>query len=623
MSRNGGARFTRSIAARALADGIAAIVAVGSTLFLLTLNQTGQADFKAPLLLGLVSATIVVGSLAWKGLYFSRNTVLSLFELRSVLVGAAIAGAVFLATVLVVGLFDGDPRVLALATLSLAPALLVERRIMAGLRASERWLDGDHQRTLVYGYNDAARLLMKKIVQAPEAGRELIGFVDDFVADGTEVSFRVTRSASAPFRARLVGRTADLVDLVREHRVTEILVSSPDFDLNVISNLEDAGGHLRVRWGIAAHLGNVRPDELVVEDLGAIPVLRPVVPSPHLAYRGTKRVFDIVVASAALVLSAPLWLVIAVAIRLESGSPVFFRQERVGLDGRRFVLFKFRSLRADTDPYQSSTTIGGHQATRLGRILRATTLDELPQLLNVLRGDMSLVGPRPEMPFLVEGYTEVQARRLTVKPGITGVWQLSADRHGMEIHENIEFDLFYIAHRSFLLDLVILFETAVFTASALIRAVGRRGQPKVEESFRRGVGPSDVDGEYVLVALDQRGASGLREIWAEVAESLQDRPWPVKVMASDQNIGVWRSILEDVCAAQGLEGPVQFVPYRNQTSLQSLMGSARLVITDLEQFSRMSRAIGTEVLELPRSRKGPPTPTCPSWPERNPARAPR
>ena len=108
----------------------------------------------------------------------------------------------------------------------------------------------------------------------------------------------------------------------------------------------------------------------------------------------------------------------------------------------------------------------------VGFYRRRTALDELPQLLNVLRGEMSLVGPRPEMPFLVEKYSKVQARRLKVKPGVTGVWQLSPDRHGMEIHDNLEYDLFYIQRRSFLLDLIILFETAWFTACSIAR-VGR------------------------------------------------------------------------------------------------------------------------------------------------------
>jgi lipopolysaccharide/colanic/teichoic acid biosynthesis glycosyltransferase len=139
-----------------------------------------------------------------------------------------------------------------------------------------------------------------------------------------------------------------------------------------------------------------------------------------------------------------------------------FRQQRAGKEGQLFQLYKFRTMHADAPAYAKSPTESRDpRITGLGRFLRRSSLDELPQLLNVLKGEMSLVGPRPEMPFLVEGYSARQRQRLQVLPGITGLWQLSADRAFL-IHDNIQYDLYYIRHRSFFMDVAILLHTLVF-----------------------------------------------------------------------------------------------------------------------------------------------------------------
>jgi len=154
--------------------------------------------------------------------------------------------------------------------------------------------------------------------------------------------------------------------------------------------------------------------------------------------------------------------VLALIIRLDSRGPVLFRQERVGHGGRRFRMYKFRTMQTAASPYDySPLSADDPRITRAGRFLRRTSLDELPQLLNVVQGSMSLVGPRPEMPFIVEQYTPAQRQRLQVKPGITGLWQLSGDRAFL-IHENIEYDLYYIRHCNFFMDMAILLHTSVF-----------------------------------------------------------------------------------------------------------------------------------------------------------------
>jgi lipopolysaccharide/colanic/teichoic acid biosynthesis glycosyltransferase len=162
-----------------------------------------------------------------------------------------------------------------------------------------------------------------------------------------------------------------------------------------------------------------------------------------------------------LVITSPLWATIAVAIKLDSRGPVFFRQERVGLDGRPFEVLKLRTMIVDAHTQGAGYAVdkGDSRITRVGNLLRRTSLDELPQLWNVLRGEMSLVGPRPTLSYQVEQYTERQRRRLEVRPGLTG-WAQVNGRASLSWPERIELDVWYVEHRSLALDLRILLRTA-------------------------------------------------------------------------------------------------------------------------------------------------------------------
>jgi len=197
-------------------------------------------------------------------------------------------------------------------------------------------------------------------------------------------------------------------------------------------------------------------------------------PTPSSGYVRTKRALDVIIALTALILLAPLLLVISLAVYLDSGRPVFFRQRRVGYLGRPFVIVKFRSMRKDADEavhqrYVASLFTNAPSAsvfkisndarvTRLGAFLRRASLDELPQLWNVLRGDMSLVGPRPDVPYSVSEYAPWVRGRLAATPGITGLWQVRG-RSALSPDEMFRLDLDYVAQRSLVLDLQILMRT--------------------------------------------------------------------------------------------------------------------------------------------------------------------
>ena len=188
-----------------------------------------------------------------------------------------------------------------------------------------------------------------------------------------------------------------------------------------------------------------------------------------------KRVVDFLVASIAVLLLSPLFVVIALCVRFTMGSPVFFRQTRPGQGGRAFTLLKFRTMKVEQPG--AGVLSDGERLTPLGRVLRRTSLDELPELINVVRGEMSLVGPRPLLMEYLPLYNPEQARRHEVRPGITG-WAQVNGRNGIDWEEKFKLDLWYVEHRSFMLDLRILWMTVEGVLSA--RGISHPGQATME-----------------------------------------------------------------------------------------------------------------------------------------------
>jgi exopolysaccharide biosynthesis polyprenyl glycosylphosphotransferase len=209
-----------------------------------------------------------------------------------------------------------------------------------------------------------------------------------------------------------------------------------------------------------------------VESIGGIPLISLRESALTSSQRFVKRMFDVIVSTILIILLAPVMLLIAVLIKLESPGPIIFRQERIGEYGRRFQMLKFRTMYQDADRRWQEVAKRDEQGrlihkvkddprvTRVGRKLRRTSLDELPQLFNVLRGEMSLVGPRPEMPYIAAEYEPWQWQRFRVPPGITGWWQING-RSEKPMHLHTEDDLYYIQNYSFWLDLRILMRTLI------------------------------------------------------------------------------------------------------------------------------------------------------------------
>jgi exopolysaccharide biosynthesis polyprenyl glycosylphosphotransferase len=301
---------------------------------------------------------------------------------------------------------------------------------------------------LIVGTGVAAIRLLQKLQDHPETGYRVTGFiVDDEEIPDKDV-------AGHP----VLGHFDDLRALIVRHRVREVFVALPSLShtrmLSLVLECEDLG----VEFRCVTNLFEVLTAGTQIDLVDDLPLVRLGRERIHPLYAPAKRAFDLVGASAALVLAAPLMLWVASRLR-RVGEPALFAQERVGLGGRSFRMWKFRTLRTDTDPYAVAPSHPSDpRITEFGRWLRATSIDELPQLWNVLRGEMSLVGPRPEMPFIVARYDDWQRRRLAVKPGITGLWQILG-RKDLPMHDNLQYDFYYIRNRSLALDLSILLRT--------------------------------------------------------------------------------------------------------------------------------------------------------------------
>ena len=198
--------------------------------------------------------------------------------------------------------------------------------------------------------------------------------------------------------------------------------------------------------------------EIRLNDLDEIPSISPNC-QPNTVYLIAKRLVDIAVAGIGIIAVSSIWLAIGAAVKIDSKGPVLIKQIRIGSNLRPFTLIKFRTMHCDTTLYEYSPNNGNDpRITRTGRILRRFSLDELPQLWNILKGDMSLVGPRPEMEFIVRDYEPWQQIRLKAKPGLTGLWQILG-RKDIPLHKNLEYDFYYVCNRNFLLDSVIMLKT--------------------------------------------------------------------------------------------------------------------------------------------------------------------
>jgi exopolysaccharide biosynthesis polyprenyl glycosylphosphotransferase len=333
-----------------------------------------------------------------------------------------------------------------------------------------RLLSSLHRRGLgvsnvvIYGMGDTARTLARRMVVSPRFGiRPLAFLVNQPSVTGKEITVGPGRSVPLP----VLGSRQILQDCVQRFAPDGLIIADPNLALGELQQLiSDAKGYgLFVKY---VAIGDHVPFRLAsFESIGNIPLVGEREVHLSWAHAFVKRLLDILISAVVLIVMALPLLIISLLIRFTSNGPALFRQDRAGYLGQKFTMYKFRTMYVDAPAYAlKPRSQGDPRISPMGAFLRRTSLDELPQFINVFMGEMSLVGPRPEMPFIVQDYTVEHRERLRVKPGITGLWQISADRDH-PIHENIDYDLYYIYHQSVLMDLVILVKTLFFAARGL------------------------------------------------------------------------------------------------------------------------------------------------------------
>jgi exopolysaccharide biosynthesis polyprenyl glycosylphosphotransferase len=453
-------RSRKRIALRVLADAMA----VSTSLFVASIvrfeilpgTPAAKVDYTA--LTGLATPVWVI--LFWMyGLYEPRQVLSPFNEFKQTFHGVVAGIALIFLTdsILDLEIARGWAIIALLAGLLIVGA---ERLVVRKTLHFMRRRGSDTRTTIVLGANREAQTMVRALERETWLGYDIVGFVDDGVPAGQEVT-----------RGRVVlGSTAELGSIVEGHGATIVLLASTAFDAQKLSRLFWELQDLDVDLQITSGTIDLVASRMIIQSVAGVPLLYVRRTGMSGLQRTLKRSMDVIGSTVGLLLLSPLILAIALWIRLDSPGGVFFSQTRVGRGGKTFRLWKFRTMVPGAEerrPELEHLSEGpgllfklkeDPRITRAGTILRRWSLDELPQLLNVVKGEMSLVGPRPALPAEVEQYDDWVANRLKINPGITGLWQVSG-RTETSFSDYIRYDLFYIQNWSLSLDLWILWRT--------------------------------------------------------------------------------------------------------------------------------------------------------------------
>ncbi len=362
--------------------------------------------------------------------------------------------------------------------------------LFTAFHLSIRWMQAGFRRrdmnllpTLIVGTGAEALQTIEELRRRPDLGYRIVGVVTSRSDERTTIAGIAN-----------VGAFDELPELVKDLGIQEVIITDSGLKGDrLFDAMMGIGRGQRVEFRFAPSLFDLLPQKTSVEQIGILPMVRLFREPLSEIERFIKRTSDILLATVAILILSPLLLVIAVIVRSGSKGPILFRQERVGMDGRIFLCYKFRTMAADADEAihlesykknisgEADANAGDEAApvygkvkndprvTSAGRWLRRSSLDELPQLLNVLKGDMSIVGPRPPIPYEVIEYRPWHRKRLDMKPGITGLWQVSG-RNRLTFGEMVRIDIYYIENWSLWFDLKII----LLTMPAIFRGDGAR-----------------------------------------------------------------------------------------------------------------------------------------------------
>ena len=400
-----------------------------------------------------VVALIFVLTFAASGVYRIRRGRPFLDELFSIIGAAALAGVIILALMSIYRGFSYSRLVLLYTILIALVLIALMRMVLRRILTMQQRRGVGTDRVLVVGTGAGSELLLHRMTMFPAYGYTVCGVLDDRIEPGTAFA-----------GSTVVGRVAELPVQVKHHQIDQVFLALPGASheemLHLIKTCED----LRVDFRMLPDVFEIittRVSADVVDGIPLVGVRRSQIEGFGLVI---KRAFDLVISLIMIVVLSPFWLLLAIAIAISSRGPILYRQERVGHAGRLFTLYKFRSMvsdaEADTGPVFAAPDDA--RRTAVGRLMRRFSLDELPQLVNIIRGDMSLVGPRPERPFFVERFGSEIPRYLErhqVRPGVTGWAQVNDLRGSTSIADRTIYDIYYIENWSLSFDIKILLLT--------------------------------------------------------------------------------------------------------------------------------------------------------------------
>jgi exopolysaccharide biosynthesis polyprenyl glycosylphosphotransferase len=322
-------------------------------------------------------------------------------------------------------------------------------------------------KVLIIGTDETAKMVAVEMDLDESHGFEVVGFADDELVKGEKVFEDLC----------VVGKISQLASLVKKHEIEDVIIAQSEITHEKLLELIDKAKATKANVRLASNVYRIIPEKVFVERFMGVPVVLMPQNYNNLLFNVYKRVFDFIFAALTLLILAIPLLIIAALIKFSSKGPVFFRTKRIGKDGKPFEFYKFRTMYVNSDDTIHREFVSEFirqngdekksrvkkitddpRITKIGNFLRKTSIDELPQLFNVLRGEMSVVGPRPCLPYEWEQYDEWHRRRFSVIPGCTGLWQVSG-RSAVDFNDMVILDLFYIDNMSPLLDLKIIFRT--------------------------------------------------------------------------------------------------------------------------------------------------------------------
>ncbi|MCI8317619.1 MAG: undecaprenyl-phosphate glucose phosphotransferase [Lachnospiraceae bacterium] len=365
-----------------------------------------------------------------------------------------LGGLTFMAMLYLLRQGDVSRRLVALFLILNVTLTFLERNAVRMVLMNVRRIGLNLKHVILVGYSRAAEQYIDRIVQNPQWGYKVMGILDDNVPPGTVYRGIEVLSFTGSLGSILEGNHPDEI---------AITLGLNEYDKleRIVAMCEKSGVHTK----FIPDYSKIIPTKPYTEDLLGLPVVNiRHVPLSNTFHMMVKRVMDIVGSICCIVLFSPLMILTAILIKATSKGPLIFKQERVGLHNRPFQMYKFRSMEVQTKKEESKgwTVKNDPRVTRIGKIIRKTSIDELPQLFNVLKGDMSLVGPRPERPQFVEKFREEIPRYMIkhqVRPGMTGWAQVNGYRGNTSIKKRIDYDLYYIENWTVGLDIKILFLT--------------------------------------------------------------------------------------------------------------------------------------------------------------------